>query len=46
MGTNFDVWEQTLIFQKWYFNDKNSCLYKVKNIFNEGVSPKLGRFKK
>ena len=23
MGTNFDIWGQTLIFQKWYFNDKN-----------------------
>ena len=38
MGTNFDIMEQTLIFDKWDINDKKSCLYKVTNNFNEGVA--------
>ena len=44
MGTNFDVWGQTFIFEKWDFNDKNSCFYEITNIFNEGVSPEIWAF--
>ena len=39
MTAHYNLWGQTLIFEKWDFNDKNSCFYKVTNIFNEVVSP-------
>ena len=31
---HYNLWGQTLIFEKWDFNGKNSCFYKVPNVFN------------
>ena len=46
MGTNFDVWEQTLIFKSGISMTRIVVFIRLRIFLMKAYHPKLGRFKK